>query len=233
MSQNNYSSVYAGVDVAKDSLALQFQGRSHCLGNDATGIPKLIHILGRTPRVHVVLEATAGYEQALVHALHKVGIALSVVEPARVRAFARAKGLRAKSDPIDAAVLEAFGEAIAPAPTAAPRAHQRRLGELVMRRRQLLEHVVMEANRSAHYVDPWVRKQAAALLKMLRNQVEQCEEAIASLIAEDETMSARSARLQQVPGVGAVTASTLLAEMPELGSLRDEGAAALAGLGAL
>jgi transposase len=230
MSQNNLPNVYAGVDVAKDSLALQFQGRSYCPRNNAEGIARLVRILSKVPRVHVVLEATGGYEQPLVRSLHKAGIALSVMEPARVRAFARAKGLRAKTDPIDAAVLQAFGEAIHPAPTAAPSARQERLGELVLRRRQLLDHVVMEANRSAHYCDSLIRRQAAALLKALRNQIAQCDQAITALVTEDDTMAARAARLQEVPGVGAVTATTLLAEMPELGSLRDEGAAALAGL---
>jgi transposase len=231
MSQNNLPTVYAGVDVAKASLAFHFQGRSYCLANDPKGIARLLCILGKASSpVHVVLEATGGYEQPLVRSLHNAGIALSVVEPARVRAFARAKGLRAKTDPIDAAALQAFGEAIAPAPTTAPSACQQRLGALVLRRRQLLDYVVMEANRCAHYCEALTRRQAAALLKALRNQISQCDQAIAAVIAEDETLAAKAARLQEVPGVGAVTATTLLAEMPELGTLRDEGAAALAGL---
>ena len=141
-----------------------------------------------------------------------------------------AKGLRAKTDPIDAAVLRAFGEALCPPATAAPTAPQQRLGELVLRRRQLLEFTTAEANRSAHYRDPLTRRQAAAALRMLRGQIAKCEAAIAALLAADPAMSARAARLQEVPGVAVITASTLLAEMPELGTLSDESAAALAGV---
>ena len=108
-----------------------------------------------------------------------------MLQPSRVRAFARAKGLRAKTDPIDAAVLRAFGEAICPPATAAPTAPQQRLGELVLRRRQLLEFTTAEANRSAHYRDPLTRRQAAATLRMLRRQIAQCEAAIAALLAAD------------------------------------------------
>ena len=230
MSQNNQSTSYAGLDVAKDSLALDFQGGAHALSNDAKGHARLVRLLRAGPNVHVVIEATGGYEQPAVRALHAAGLALSVVEPGRVRAFARALGQRAKTDPIDAAVLSAFGRAVAPAPTAAPSAPQQRLGELVRRRRQLVEFVVAESNRSVHYTDKLPRRQAAALLRTLRAQIAACEKAIAAQIAEDEAMQARATRLQEVPGVGATTAATLLAEMPELGTLSDEGAAALAGV---
>jgi transposase len=230
MSQNNPSIIYAGLDVAKDSLALDFQGRTHALTNDAKGHTRLLALLGKAQNVHVVLEATGGYEQPAVRVLHAAGLALSVLQPARVRAFARAKGLRAKTDPIDAAVLRAFGEAICPPPTAAPTPTQERLGELTLRRRQLLEFTTAEANRSAHYRDPLPRRQAAAALRVLRRQIVQCEAAIAALLAADEALAARAARLQEVPGVATITASTLLAEMPELGTLSDESAAALAGV---
>lgn len=230
MSQNNQPIIYVGLDVAKDSLALDFQGSAHALANDAKGHARLLRILAGAQNVHVVLEATGGYEQPAVRALHAAGIALSVVEPGRVRAFARALGQRAKTDPIDAAVLSAFGRAVAPAPTTAPSAAQQRLGELVLRRRQLVEFVVAESNRSAHYTDKLPRRQAAALLRTLRAQIAACDKAIAAQIAKEQTMQARATRLQEVAGVGAVTAATLLGEMPELGTLSEAGAAALAGV---
>lgn len=230
MSQNNPSIIYAGLDVAKDSLVLDFQGRTHTLSNDPGGHAKLVGLLAVVANLHVVLEATGGYEQAAARALHAAGLALSIVEPSRVRAFARAKGLRAKTDPIDASVLRIFGEAIAPAATPAPTELQQHLGEWVVRRRQLVEFLVAETNRCAHYIQASVRRQVAALLRSLRTQIARCDAAIAQLIAQDQPTAARAARLQQVPGVGAVTAATLLAEMPELGTLSDEGAAALAGL---
>ncbi|MEI6351848.1 MAG: IS110 family transposase [Verrucomicrobiota bacterium] len=229
MSQNNLI-IYAGLDVAKESLAVDFQGRSYTFANDAKGHARLVRILSAAQNVQVIMEATGGYEQPVVRALHAAGIALSVLEPSRVRAFARAKGLRAKTDPIDAAVLRAFGEALAPRLTTAPSAEQQQVGELVMRRRQLTESATCESNRAAHYTDPMARRQAAALMRLLRLQIAQCEKAIATLIANDPIMAPRAARLQEVPGVGAITAATLIAEMPELGSLRDEGVAALAGV---
>lgn len=230
MSQNNQSIIYAGLDVAKDSLVLELQGRTYTLSNDAKGRSRLVGLLATVPHLHVVLEATGGYEQAAARAMHAAGIALSIVEPSRVRAFARAKGLRAKTDPIDATVLRIFGEAITPAATAAPTELQERLGEWVVRRRQLVEFLVAETNRCAHYLQAPVRRQATALLASLRAQIARCDQAIAKLIAQDQPTAARAARLQQVPGVGAVTVATLLAEMPELGTLSDQGAAALAGL---
>lgn len=230
MSQNNPPTLHAGLDVAKDSLALDFQGRAYALSNDAKGHARLLRLLSPGQNVHVVLEATGGYEQPAVRALHAAAIALSVVEPGRVRAFARALGRHAKTDPIDAAVLSAFGRAVAPLATTPPSATQARLGELVLRRRQLVEFTTAESNRSAHYTEALPRRQAAALLRTLRAQIAACEKAIAALLAADEALCARAARLQEVPGVGATTAATLLAEMPELGSLSDEGAAALAGV---
>lgn len=230
MSQNNTPIIYAGIDVAKDSLALDFQGRTYTLANDAKGHSRLLRILGAARNVHVILEATGGYEQPSVRVLHNAAIALSVLEPSRVRAFARAKGLRAKTDPIDAAVLRLFGEALAPRPTAAPTAGQQQLAGMVTRRRQLIELATSESNRAAHYCDPLARSQAANLLRLLRRQIDQCEKAIATLIKGDPEMAVRAERLQQVPGVGAIVAATLIAEMPELGTLRDQGAAALAGV---
>jgi transposase len=231
MSQNNLPIIYAGVDVAKDSLALDFQGGALALSNDVSGHARLLRHLSKAAHpVQVILEATGGYEQGVVRVLHGAGIAFSVVEPARVRAFARAKGLRAKSDPIDAAVLRAFGQALQPRSTPVPTAQEERLSELLGRRRQLLDFVVAESNRAAHYQDPLLRRQSAALLRTLRRQIAQCDQAIQTLVATEETLCARATRLQEVPGVGALTAATLLAEMPELGSLRDESAAALAGL---
>ena len=230
MSQNNIPTISAGLDVARDSLALDFQGRSLELANDAKGHARLLRLLGAAPKSHVLLEAAGGCEQPAVRALHAAGLALRVLEPSRVRALARAKGLRAKTDPIDAAVRRAFGEALHPKPAAAPSAGQERLGALVLRRRQLLAFVVAESNPSAHCRDPPARRPPAALLRSLRRQIVQCAQAGAARLAAEAEMAARAARLQEVPGVGAITAATLPAERPGLGRLSDEGAAALAGV---
>ena len=114
MSQNKQQTVYAGVDVAKKTLQLDWGGASYELSNDATGWARLRKLLGAPRHGQVILEATGGYERGVADTLHAHGYALSVVLPKRVRAFAEAKGCLAKSDPIDAKVLRLFGEAIGP-----------------------------------------------------------------------------------------------------------------------
>src|SRR5215210_801832 len=169
MSQNNNTkaTIYVGVDIAKQSLEVAQPGRSQELSNDAKGHRRFLHMLGKYPNpVHVILEASGGYERALVRVLHKANIALTVLEPSRVRAFAQAKGLRAKTDPIDARVLREFGQTLHPQPSLAPSEEQLRLAELVSRRSQLIDSQVAESNRSAHYIDPLLRRQAAGYLRL-------------------------------------------------------------------
>ena len=111
--------VYTGLDVAKATLQLHLQGRQHVLPNTPKGHVQLGQLLGAVPGVQGICEATGGYERPAVAALHAAAIPVSVVNPARVRHFARAQGRPAKNDPIDATVLTAFGEALRPAPTPA------------------------------------------------------------------------------------------------------------------
>ena len=113
----NIAPVYVGLDIAKASLQLHCQGKSYDLPNTASGHLQLIKRLAAIPGCHVICEATGGYERAVVGALHAALIPVSVINPARVRQFARASGELAKTDPIDAAVLTAFGQAFAPDPT--------------------------------------------------------------------------------------------------------------------
>src|ERR1044071_9487405 len=109
MSQNNISILYVGLDVAKLSLQLHLKSRFHNLANDAKGHAQLLKLLSAHPLAHVICEATGGYEQPVARFLHAAAIPLSVLEASRVRFFARAQGLRAKTDPIDAAVLSDYG----------------------------------------------------------------------------------------------------------------------------
>jgi transposase len=236
MSQNNLTILYAGVDVAKATLELGFEGASNSFGNDAKGHARILKLLAKTEagrpgtNIQVILEATGGYEAALVRALHAAGRPVSVILPSRARHFAHAKNARAKTDPIDAGVLAAFGAAIQPAPTTPPSAGQSRLVELIGRRTQLVETRTAELNRAAHYTDKLLGQQSRQLLALLAQQIAECEGAIAAQLANDQEMKARVARLQEVPGVGPIVAAVLQAQMPELGTLSDGEAAALAGL---
>lgn len=230
LSMNNPTILYAGIDVAKSSFQLHWRGASHQLPNNPKGHARLLALLGGPAHNHVVMEATGGYERPIASALRAGGYRLSVVEPGRVRAFARAQGLRAKNDPIDAAVIGAFGQAIEPAPTPAPSPEQERLAELVTRRAQLVNMKVAETNHREHYRDALAQRQAAALLRTLAGQIAQMEKEIARLLAAAAPMQARADRIQQVPGVGPIVAATLQAYMPELGTLSAASAAALAGV---
>ena len=231
MSQHNTTtSLYLGLDVAKSTLQLDLAGQTHNLTNDARGHAQLLKLLRPHPTAHVVCEATGGYERAVVRYLQAAAVPISMVEAGRVRHFAKAKGLRAKTDPIDAAVLSHYGAAIKPAPTPAPSPTQERLRELSQRRLQLLDARTAESNRAAHYTDSFCQRQSRQLLKWLDQQIAACDDAIAQLIASDSPLSTRAARLDAIPGVGAVTAATLLAQLPELGRLSDQAAAALAGV---
>jgi len=230
MSLNNLTILYAGIDTAKASFQLDWQGASQQLSNDARGHARLMRLLGDPARCHVVMEASGGYEQPIAAALHAAGYALSIVEPGRIRSHARAHGLRAKNDPLDARVIRSFGESVRPAPTPPPTPQQVRLQALVRRRAQLVELKVAELNHGEHYVDALLKRQQAALLKTIAAQIARCEAEIAKLLAADAQWQARAARLQQVPGVGPIVAATLQAFLPELGTITPQTAAALAGV---
>ena len=221
---------YAGLDVAKATLALHLAGRHHELPNTPTGHRRLVRLLQKHPAVQLVCEASGGYEQAPARALWAAGIPASLVEAGRVRHDAPACGRHAKSDPIDAELIAEFGAAVRPRPTPPPSPLADRLAALVQRRRQLQQTLVAETNRAAHYTDPLLRRQTAQLVRLLRAQVQTCATQTARLIAQDAELAAKVQRLSAGPGVGPVVAATLVAELPELGRLRDEAAAAMVGV---
>jgi transposase len=230
MSPNNPNILYVGLDVAKLSLELHLAGHAHALANAAKGHAQRLKHLRAHPEAHVICEATGGYEQAVVRVLHAAGIPVSILEASRVRYFAKAQGLRAKTDPIDAAVLTAYGATFHPAATLPASSQQQQLADLAQRRRQLIQTVVAERNRAEHYLNPLCLRQARQCLKFLEKQIAQCDQAIAQLIAADTVLAHKAKRLDAIPGVGPVVAATLLAEMPEPGNLTRHTAAALAGL---
>ena len=230
MSPNNTNILYAGLDVAKLTLELHLAGRSHALANDAKGHAQLLKLLRAHSHPYVVCEATGGYEQPVVHVCQAAGIPISIVEAGRVRYFARAHGQRAKTDPIDAAVLAAYGVTFQPAPVPPVSAAQQQLAELTQRRRQLLQLQINERNHAEQYRDAFRLRQSRQLAQTLEKQITQCDAAIAALIAQDAQLTHKAARLKAIPGVGPVVAATVLAELPELGRLNPQTVAALAGV---
>ena len=230
MSQTNTNTLFTGLDIAKSSLQLHLGGQFHRLSNNTKGHQRLLKYLRVHPAVHIICEATGGYEQAVVQLLQAAAVPVSLIEAGRIRHFAKAKGLRAKTDPIDAAVLTQYGSAMRPAPTPPRSAQQQRLAQLSLRRRQLIDLKVMEQNRAEHYSDPFSQKQSQQLLRLLEKQIACCDQELAELVSQDQQLQAKTSRLDKIPGVGPATAVMVLAQMPELGQLSSQAAAALAGL---
>ena len=223
-------SVYIGVDVAKSALQVDLRGSHISMSNCSVGCQALIKKLQPIVGAHVICEATGGYEQTLVQALHDAKIAVSVVNPAQVRAAAKAKGQRAKTDPIDSRLLTEYGQLYQPAPTPPPSATQRKLAALIGWLQQLVEAQAIAKNQAEHHCDEFVRKQQAALFKHYESQIKRTEAKLKELLASDAQLKTRAESLDAIKGVGLRTALLVLRHMPELGQLNRQQVAALAGL---
>jgi transposase len=230
MSPNTTTIIYAGLDIAKSNLQLHLADRFHDLPNSPAGHRRLLKLLAAHAAVHLICEATGGYERDVVAVLHQAAIRLTVLNPARVRHFARAQGQRAKTDRIDAAVLSAYGAALRPAATAPRSTLDQQLCELVRRRVQILEMLTAQRQQLDRLQLASLRRQSQSLIRRLERDLIQIEKLLLQLRQQGSLLDQRAQRLQAIPGVGATTALSVLAELPELGSLNRSQAAALAGL---
>ena len=227
------SPVFIGVDVAKLTLAIQFPDHLWSTANTPPGHAAFLAKLKPHRAVHIICEATGGYERGVVLALHQAGLAVSVINPRQVRDFARACGRLAKTDAIDAALLARYGAALRPAPDPAPAADSAEFAELVRARQDLVALITDEINRREHATLPALLKLSRARQRQLEKQLSTLDALITDHIRRDAALKAKSERLQQVAGVGCVSAFTFLALLPELGTLRDSQAAAIAGVAPL
>lgn len=226
--------VYIGVDIAKSTLAVRLPDQVCSLGNTVQGHLALIgRLRSLAGRAHIVCEASGGYERSLVCALHQAGIAVTVVNPRQVRDFARACGLLAKTDPIDARLLAEYGSKLQPEADPLPAPGQAAFAELVQTRQDLVALLAAEASRREHTTLPALHALAAARRHQLEKQLATLDTLLAAHIAADALLAAKAERLQAVTGIGPVSAYTLLALIPELGTVEDNQAAALAGLAPL
>jgi transposase len=223
---------FVGIDVAKDHFDVAFlpEGTPCTLTQNAAGLRQLVDRLRRRGPCLIVLEATGGYERRLVATLIDAGLAVALVNPRQVRDYARGIGRLAKTDRLDAAVLARFAQEVRPHPLAKTAEKQRELDELVGRRRQLLDLHTAEANRRATSTAKLARQSIDRVLKVLDEQIDRFDQAIAALIESDDDWRQRQQLLRSVPGVGVVTSATLIAELPELGQLNRQEIAALVGL---
>ncbi len=221
-----------GIDVSKNKLDVADWPESFTsqATNDKTGHQQLIKKLPQPKSCLVVIEATGRYEKAVALALVDAGYLVSVVNPRQVRDFAKALGILAKTDRIDARVIARFGEQVRPRALAQMHEKQDELDQLVTRRRQLIASRTAEKNRTGTVTAKVVRKSLQKIVDQLSKEIRRIDSEIARLIKSDEEWKGRSELLQSAPGVGEVTATTLIAEVPELGQLNRQKISALVGV---
>ncbi len=221
---------YVPLDVSKRRLDYGLEpGRTAAVANTREGIATLIERLAPYPQARVVCEATGGYERALLSALGAAKIEVSRVHPGRVRAFARAEGLRAKTDKIDVELIRRYAVVMQPRAAVLPSAEVEVLRELLEHRRQLDDQRILFDNRK-ETAGPTLLALIEPQLMHLQQSLKEVEARIREHIQSHATLRQNSARLQQLQGCGPVLAATLLAYLPELGVLEDRQIAALVGV---
>jgi transposase len=225
---------FIGIDVAKAQL--EFAGRpggaTGMVPNAVDGIEALVAQLRALAPALIVLEATGGYEAAVVAALATAGLPVVVANPRQVRDFARATGQLAKTDAIDAQVLALFAERVRPTPRPLPGEAAQALDALLTRRRQLIEMLTAERNRLL-IARPAVRRDLQQHIRFLERRLREADDDLHSAVKASPVWRVKDDLLQSVPGVGRVVSLTLLAELPELGRVSHKEIAALVGVAPL
>lgn len=232
MFMDSTSHTLVGIDVAKHSLDVYLASEDRCFAvkNSTAGFRELLDKLPAAGSCLVVIEATGGYQSRVVGALVAAGQRVAVVNPRQVRDFARSLGVLAKTDRLDARMIARFGETVRPRTVEVGSEKQAELRELVTRRRQLVELRTAEQNRLETTLTKVVRKNVRHLLEQLDKQIRQLEEAIGQLVENEPELASKAALLRAVPGVGPVTVTSLLVDLPELGRLDRQEVAALVGV---
>jgi len=223
---------FVGIDVSKDRLDVHLRpgGESFAVARDGEALAALVERLRALAPALVVIEATGGYETVVASALGAAHLPLAVVNPRQIRAFARATGRLAKTDRLDAAAIAHFAEAVRPParPIAEPEALA--LGELVARRRQVIEMIVAEGNRRRTATQRRVIRAIERHLAVLQTELSELDSDIDGAIRNSPAWQAEADLLKSVPGIGPATLRTLIAELPELGKLDRRKIAALVGV---
>jgi len=221
-----------GIDVSKDRLDVHVvpSEEAFFVANDAAGVEKLAGRLTELSAALVALEATGGFETLAAAQLAAAGLPVAVVNPAQVRSYADALGNRAKTDPIDAAVIARFAAASRIEAKPLPDKQTRLLADLVARRRQIIAMIVAEEARLKRAANRQLKKSIARLLTALRRELKSLDEGLDGQVRASPVWRIKEDLLSSVPGVGKAIARTLIAELPELGTLDRRQIASLAGL---
>jgi transposase len=224
--------MFVGIDVSKDSLdvALSPSHKPFRVANDRNGVQKLVAQLPAPGTCLVTLEGSGGYERLVIAELLDRGHRVAMANPRQVRDFAKGLGILAKTDSIDATVLAEFGRVVAPRCLEKPSGSQVELQELIERRRQLIELRTAETNRLEQIASKIAKRSIETVLKTIEKQIEALETELLRLIDQHPDWKQKADILTSTPGVGNITAMSLLAELPELGQISREEIASLVGL---
>jgi transposase len=224
--------MFVGIDVSKDRLDVHVLpgGEAFAVARHGEGLDQLIERLRALPAELVVLEATGGYETVVAAALAAANLPLVVVNPRQIRDFARAVGRLAKTDRLDAQIIARFAQAVRPEPRPVPSAEAQALGELVARRRQIVEMIGAESNRRRHLTHQRVLRGLERIVGELQAQLSEIERDIDDNVRGTPAWRETENLLTSMPAIGNTIARTLIAEIPELGTLDRRKIASLAGV---
>jgi transposase len=224
--------MFVGIDVSKDRLDVHVRpgGESFALARDGEGLVKLCERLSRSPPSLVVLEATGGFETIVASALAAAHLQVAVVNPRQIRSFAHAGNRLAKTDRIDAEVIAHFAEAMQPAARPIASEDALLLGELMARRRQLIEMITAEQNRRSRLTSRLLLKAIDRHLALLKQQLAELDQEIGTTIRGTPVWRVKEDLLISAPSIGPKIARTLIAELPELGTLDRRKIASLVGV---
>ena len=227
--------IYIGIDVSKDRLDVHVRpsDEAFAVARDGEGLAALVERLGALRPYLVVLEGTGGFELTVAAALAAAAVPLAVVNPRQVRDFARATGQLAKTDTLDAKAIARFAEMVRPEPRPVPDEQARSLGELVARRRQVIEMMTAERNRRRQLTSRRPIKSVDRLLAVLLKELAELDRDVGEGIRATPAWRERDELLRSVPGIGDVVSRTLIADLPELGRLDRKQIAALVGVAPL
>jgi transposase len=215
------SPTYLGIDVCKEKLDLGIDGQESIstFPNDAAGIAQLVEAMRRLLPQLIVVEATGGCERAMLDAALDAGLPIARVQPGRVRHFAKAQGLLAKTDGIDARLLAFYARCLQPAVSQKRSKNQAELSALLVLRRQLIDVRPAHTNQLQQADSSFARQTLAQLARQVHDRVKKIDKKIERLIDSDDDLAGRRDLLLSVPGVGKTTAATLAAQLPELGKI--------------
>lgn len=220
-----------GIDISKKKLDISFnEHETASYTNDLEGFKQLLKQISNIKTTRVVMEATGGYERPLLSFLQKNGVAVSIVNAKRVRDFAKALGKHAKTDKIDSHVIRLFAEAINPDPTKELTESQQSLDALTLRRNQLVKQLTMEKQHLETVTNKETKRSIIRSIKFLEKEIKKTEEITNEVIASNDSFKEKIDRLISIKGVGLVTATTIVSDLPELGTLSNKEISALVGV---